>query len=377
MLSLYNVIIIMIDGGRYDKSINSDFYKKLKEKSVFFSQSITYAPHTIAAMHAVFSGCYGIRTGTDSYWSTYKFKKSQFKTITEYLHDQNYYTSADIVSEIVIPKQGFDEFQIHDGEKDDLTLRHLELIEKTYANNKNKNFFLYLQFSDIHTGISNEVLQVYDNFSEEYFQNKKLNKKRYDKLFKKSEFYLDKILEKINSLGLEKNSVILVMSDHGISVGEKIGERAYGAFCYDYTLRTFAYFIIPGFSPLEISQQVRTVDFMPSILELLHIPLDKNYSELDGESLLPLIKGQKVSEKIAYSETGNPLEEKKPPKTPNTKSVRTSKWKLIINEHDNSKELYDLENDPDENKNLIDKNLEIQETLWKRFLEIQSTKVNN
>ena len=367
----------MIDGGRYDRSIKSNFYKRLKEKSVCFSQPITYAPHTIASMHAVFSGCYGIRTGTDSYWSTYKFKKNQFKTITEYLHDQNYYTSADIVSEIVIPKQGFDEFQIHDGEKDDLTLRHLELIEKTYANNKNKNFFLYLQFSDIHTGISNKVLQVYDNFSEEYFQNKKLNKKRYDELFKKSEFYLDKILEKINSLGLEKNSIILVMSDHGISVGEKIGERAYGAFCYDYTLRTFAYFFIPGFNPLEISQQIRTVDFMPSILELLHIPLDKNYSELDGESLLPLIKGQKVSEKIAYSETGNPLEEKKPSKTPNTKSVRTSKWKLIINEHDNSKELYDLENDPDENENLIDKNLEIQETLWKKFLEIQSTKVNN
>ena len=376
-MSDYNVIIIMIDGGRYDRSIKSNFYKRLKEKSVCFSQPITYAPHTIASMHAVFSGCYGIRTGTDSYWSTYKFKKNQFKTITEYLHDQNYYTSADIVSEIVIPKQGFDEFQIHDGEKDDLTLRHLELIEKTYANNKNKNFFLYLQFSNIHTGISNEVLRVYDNFSEEYFQNKKLNEKRYDELFKKSEFYLDKIFEKINSLGLEKNSIILVMSDHGISVGEKIGERAYGAFCYDYTLRTFAYFFTPDFSPLEISQQIRTVDFMPSILELLHIPLDKNYSELDGKSLLPLIKGQNVSENIAYSETGNPLEEKKPPKTPNTKSVRTSKWKLIINEHDNSKELYDLENDPDENENLIDKNLEIQETLWKRFLEIQSTKVNN
>ena len=81
MLSLYNVIIIMIDGGRYDRSINSDFYKKLKEKSVFFSQPITYAPHTIAAMHAVFSGCYGIRTGTDSYWSTYRFKKINLKQL--------------------------------------------------------------------------------------------------------------------------------------------------------------------------------------------------------------------------------------------------------------------------------------------------------
>ena len=375
MLLPYNVIIIMIDGGRYDRATESDFYKKLKEKSVCFSQPITYGPHTIAAMHATFSGCYGIRTGTDSYWSTYKFKKNQFKTITEYLHDQNYYTSADVISEIVIPKQGFDEFQIHDENHDDLTSRHLELIEKTYANNQ--NFFLYLQFSDIHTGISNEVLKVYDNFSKEYFKNKKLNEKRYDKLFKKSEFYLEKILEKINSLGLEKNSIILIMSDHGISTGEKIGERAYGAFCYDYTLRTFAYFFMPGFNPIEISQQIRTIDFMPTILELLHISLDKNYSKLDGESLLPLIGGQKITEKIAYSESGNPLEEKKPPKTPNIKSVRTSKWKLIINMYNNSKELYDLEKDSEENTNLIDTNLEIQEILWKKFLEIQNTSAYN
>ena len=375
MLLPYNVIVIMIDGGRYDRAMKSDFYKKLKEKSVCFSQPITYGPHTIAAMHATFSGCYGIRTGTDSYWSTYKFKKNQFKTITEYFHDQNYYTSADVISEIVIPKQGFDEFQIHDENHDDLTSRHLELIEKTHA--KNQNFFLYLQFSGIHTGISNEVLKVYDNFSKEYFKNKKLNEKRYDKLFKKSELYLEKILEKINSLGLEKNSIILIMSDHGISTGEKIGERAYGAFCYDYTLRTFAYFFMPGFNPVEISQQIRTIDFMPTILELLHISLDKNYSKLDGESLLPLIGGQKITEKIAYSESGNPLEEKKPPKTPNIKSVRTSKWKLIINMYNNSKELYDLEKDPEENTNLIDTNLEIQEMLWKKFLEIQATSVNN
>ena len=375
MLLPYNVIVIMIDGGRYDRAMKSDFYKKLKEKSVCFSQPITYGPHTIAAMHATFSGCYGIRTGTDSYWSTYKFKKNQFKTITEYLHDQNYYTSADVISEIVIPKQGFDEFQIHDENHDDLTSRHLELIEKTHA--KNQNFFLYLQFSGIHTGISNEVLKVYDNFSKEYFKNKKLNEKRYDKLFKKSELYLEKILEKINSLGLEKNSIILIMSDHGISTGEKIGERAYGAFCYDYTLRTFAYFFMPGFNPIEISQQIRTIDFMPTILELLHLPLDKNYSKLDGESLLPLIGGQKITEKIAYSESGNPLEEKKPPKTPNIKSVRTSKWKLIINMYNNSKELYDLEKDPEENTNLIDTNLEIQEILWKNFLEIQNTSAYN
>jgi len=370
-----NIIVLMIDGGRLDRAKNSSFFNKIRSKSVFFSNSITYGPHTIAAMHAFFAGCYGIRTGTDSYWSTYKFKKNKFKTLTEYLKENDYYTCTDIVSEIVIPKQGFDEFLIHDEKKDNLSDRHIRLLEAMKEKNAvGHNFFLFLQYSNIHSKISEEVLKVFNNFSKKYFENRELNEERYDRQFKKAENYLMNILEKITLLDLNKNSLILIMSDHGISVGEKVGERAYGAFCYDYTLRTFAYFLIPDFTPLEIAQQVRTIDFMPSILELLHLPLDKNYSELDGESLLPLIKGHKVPEKIAYSETGNPLEEKKPPKTPNTKSVRTSKWKLIVNEYNSSKELYDLENDPDENTNLIDTNLEIQETLWKKFLEIQSTK---
>ena len=80
-----------------------------------------------------------------------------------------------------------------------------------------------------------------------------------------------------------------------------------------------------------------------------------------------MINGNLVPEKIAFSETGNPFDEKKPPKEPNTKSVRTSKWKLIFNEYDNSKELYDLENDPSELENLIGTNSEIEEKLWKEI----------
>ena len=367
-----NIIILMIDGGRLDRAKHSSFFNMIRSKSVFFSNSITYGPHTITAMHAFFAGCYGTRTGTNSYWSTYKFKKNRFKTLTEYLKENNYYTCADIVSEIIIPKQGFDEFLIHDEKKDCLTDRHIRLLEAMKAKNiTGHSFFLFLQYSNIHTKISEEVLKVFDNFSKEYFENRKLNEQRYDKQFKKAENYLMNILEKITLLDLDKNSLILIMSDHGISVGEKVGERAYGVFCYDYTLRTFAYFLIPGFNSLEVAQQVRTVDFMPSILELLHLPLDKNYSELDGESLLPIIKGQNVSEKIAYSETGNPLEEKKPPKMPNTKSVRTSEWKLILNEYDNSKELYHISEDPSEETNLIGQNPDIESVLWNEFLKIQ------
>jgi len=368
-----NVIIILIDGGRLDRAQNSPVFNILKNKSAFFSSSITYAPHTIAAMHAVFSGTYGVRTGTNSYWSTYKFRKDKFKTITEYLKDHNYYTCGDVHSEIVIPKQGFDEFKIHDPHNDDLTQHHSELLEQMkIKNDDGTNFFLYLQYSNIHTTISDEVLKVYDNYSKEYFENRKLNEERYDKEFKKAETYLTNILEKINLLELDKNSLILIMSDHGISVGERFGERAYGAFCYDYTIKTFAYFIYPGITPIEITQQVRTIDFMPTILDYLKIEQDKNYENLDGESILLLMNRKLLKEKIAYSETGNPLEDKKPPKEPNTKSIRTSKWKLIINEYNDTKELYDLEHDPAEKNNLIGKQTDVEETLWKEFLRIQT-----
>ena len=175
----------------------------------------------------------------------------------------------------VIPKQGLDEFHIHDEIKDDLTQRHKSFLEQMKSKNEqNQNFFLYLQYSNIHTGIMNEVLKVYKNYSKEYFEDREKNEQRYASLFKNAEKYLTEILQKINELGFPENSIILVMSDHGISVGEKVGERAYGAYCYDYTLRTFAYFMMQGITPIEISQQVRTIDFMPTILDYVEIPLD-------------------------------------------------------------------------------------------------------
>ena len=360
-----NLIIITIDGARFDRAKHSKIYNK--NNSVFLSQCITYGPHTIAAMHAIFSGSYGSRTGTNSYWSTYKFKKQEFHTLTEYLSEENYFTHADIHSEIVIPKQGFDIFNVYD-ENENLTLRHSKLLEKFSSEFKSKNFFLYLHYDKIHSGITESVLKKFDNFSSEYFKNQENNKKNYDKLFYESELYLEQIFNQLESLNLLKNSLVLVLSDHGISVGEKFGERAYGAFCYDYTLKTFCYVYNSELNSKEVPNQVRTVDFMPTILELLQIPLKSNFQNLDGESLIPLIKGEKYEEKIAFSETGNPLKENKPPKEPNTKSVRTSEWKLIYNVYDNTKELYNLQSDPDEKENLIGMNLEIEEKLW---LELQ------
>ena len=145
-----NVILIVIDGGRIDRAQKSKIFNDIKSNSVFFSQSVTYAPHTIAAMHAVFSGSYGTRTGTNSYWSTFNFRKNKFKTLTEYLRDHNYHTCCDIINELIVPEQGFEEFLVHDELKDDLTIRHKNLLQKMKSFVKDdKNFFLYLHYSNI------------------------------------------------------------------------------------------------------------------------------------------------------------------------------------------------------------------------------------
>lgn len=377
-MSKENVIIIMIDGGRFDYSLNSKLYNEIQKNSIFFSNSVTYGPHTIAAMHAVFSGCYGTRTGTNSYWSTFNFKKDQFKTLTEYLSNNGYYTHADVINELVLPKQGFDKFIVHDELHDDLISRHKEiLVEMSEKFKNNKNFFLYLHYSKIHTGIMNDVLKKFTNYSKDFFENIDANKKRYDKLFYESENYLSEILNQITKLQLDTNSIILIMSDHGVSIGEKFGERAYGAFCYDYTLKTITHFLAKRFTPKKISQQVRTIDFMPTILDYLEIPLTQNKEPLDGISLIPLINDMSLDEKIAFSETGNPLNEKQPPKNPNVFSVRTSNWKLIFNSHNDTKELYNLLDDPSESINLIGKNPEVESYLWNELLKIQRSSMIN
>ena len=368
-----NVIIICVDGGRLDRVQKSEKITKLFSEYSFFSQSITYAPYTNSAIHALISGSYGSRTGTNSYWHSIKFRENEFKTLTQYLHEEDYFTHADTPSDLVLPNSFFDNFEVYDESIVDLTTRHKTLLKNMKEKNKQgKNFFLYLHYESIHTGILNTVLKAYNNFSKEYFEKRKENAERYDKLFKNAENYLEEILNEINHLGIKDDSLILVMSDHGISVGEKFGERAYGAFCYDYTLRTFAFYFNSFEKSKLVEQQIRHVDFLPTILDDLGISLDENFKKIDGVSLKPIIEGGSMVEKIAFSETGNPLDSNTPPKKPNTKSVRTSKWKLIYNEYNDSKELYDLEKDPDENENLIGTGLEIEKVLWTELVRIQN-----
>ena len=351
-----NLILITIDGARIDRIVNGKNYKKLIEKNSFFPKMITYAPFTIAAMHAVFSGTYGFKNGVNSYWSTPNFKTNEYKTLTKYLKDNNYLTFGDSINKLILPLDGFDELKIHDELNDDLTSRHKTLLDKMAEINKEeKNFFLYLHYSNIHTGIMKQVLQKYNNFSKEYFDNKEKNSLFYDELFHEADIYVGEITQHIEKLKLNQNTLVVIISDHGISVGEKFGERAYGVFCYDTTLIATSLFCLPNPIKQTYTRQVRSIDILPTILDVLNIPFDENYKKIDGESLVPLINGNEDT-RVAFSQSGNPLESGKPPKEPNVFAIRTDDWKFIKNIHDETQELYDLNNDPNENVNLINSN---------------------
>jgi len=348
-----NLVFITIDGARQDRIVKGNNFKKLISKNAFFPKVIAYAPFTIAAMHSIFSGVYGSKNGVNSYWSSPNFKKDLFKTLPRYLSDSGYATFGDSINKLILPPTGFDELKIHDELNDDLTVRHKNLLKKmAEIKNTEKNFFLYLHYSNIHTGIMEEVLKKHDNFSEEYFSNKEKNSQFYDELFLNADKYLGEIFEYFKTLGLEKDTLLVVISDHGISIGEKFGERAYGVFCYDTTLISTALFCHPKLNSIIFPTQVRSVDILPTILEILSVPLDKNFEAMDGKSLVPLIRGSKES-RIAFSQSGNPLDSGKPPKEPNVYSIRTDEWKYIRNIHNSTEELYHLTNDPDENTNVI------------------------
>ena len=364
-----NLLFITIDGGRLDRILKSSVFNEIEKNGTVFNNIITYAPYTIGAMHAVFSGEFGFKTGVNSYWSTYQFKKEQYKTLTEYLKENGFKTFGDAINELILPKQGFDRLNYHNEDKDDLLQRHKDLLEEMKEINSNgENFFLYLHYSNIHTNIKKNVLKKFNNFSQEYFKNKKDNEKNYDKYFEGAENYILSILNQCKNLGILQNTLVVIISDHGISIGDKIGERAYGAYCYDYTIQTYLLFISKKFLPsTKIEQQVRSIDIMPTILEILKIEQNPEFKKISGKSLLPLINGIK-EERTAIIETGNPLHNEQPPKEPNVVAIRKSNWKLIWNLYDNSKELYNLEQDAEETVNLIDENNEMKERLFHELL---------
>jgi len=160
--------------------------------------------------------------------------------------------------------------------------------------------------------------------------------------------YIDKklgeLIKALEDTGLRDNTIIIFTSDHGDMLGEKgmVQKRCF----YEYSCRIPLIINFPdGWSSgTKVNQHVSLLDLAPTILDIVGVPEEKRLP-MDGKSLIPLLDNSDNKERVVYSEfhTEGVLV--------TCFMIRKGKYKYIYI-HNNEAQLFDLENDPGEWKNL-------------------------
>lgn len=124
----------------------------------------------------------------------------------------------------------------------------------------------------------------------------------YDSCVMRFDDEVGSILNYLENSGLTDNSIVVIYSDHGMEFFEHNtwgqGNSAIG----DFSPRIPVVLVNPkGDNAGKVDNIVRSIDLMPTLLELTGICRPAN---LDGISLLPLLKGKPEPSRSAYYETG-------------------------------------------------------------------------
>ncbi|MCI0613880.1 sulfatase-like hydrolase/transferase, partial [bacterium] len=98
---------------------------------------------------------------------------------------------------------------------------------------------------------------------------------------------------------LDSNNLVVITSDHGEAFGEH-GEISHSLFIYNTTLRIPLMISGPGVQSRRVSDLVRIIDISPTIAEIMGW---KSAASIDGVSLMPLLRGQKLKLLDNYSES--------------------------------------------------------------------------
>ncbi|MEW5949892.1 MAG: sulfatase-like hydrolase/transferase [Thermodesulfobacteriota bacterium] len=364
-----NIVMILLDQFRNDARVVNPIFEEMGRRGVLFSKTITYAPYTLASLHATFTGMYGRDNGVDAYTKSDQYKQKECYSLPEYLKDIGYYTHGYTFSKILLPNVGFDSLQIiPEKEEKDILASHKRQLDICYT--KKKPFFCFLHYGEIHHHIVKDVIRKYSDFDTAYFGKIEYNMARYMEHAHQAAEYTAELIRTIDSHDSSGHTMIIVLTDHGGGVGEKAGEKAYGVFTYDYSICIWVYFICPKLLPIgkEYNVQIRTIDILPTIMDLLEIKPSQKHKLIAGRSLLPIINGEESGDRYAFSETGGVEGPYPSPDKANIKCIRDGRWKLIFNSSINKYELYDLEEDPSENHNLYLEHREKAEELFKKMV---------
>ena len=375
--------MVTLDGLRQDRIKKLPILSSIKNESIYFSNMITAAPYTLASMHATFSGTYPSRNGVNAYYNILKFKSKKFPTFVEILKKNGYFTACDIIHDAIIPKKGFDERKNFDENRVNFKKRHSKIIKRL---SKKKKFFLYLHYTEPHKHLVKELKKI--NTEDEYnskiklrkdkedlfFSSFRKNQKRYDSYMKELDDYVHEIKNIIKKAGIEKNTILIFHSDHGTSLGEKKGEKFYGVFTYNYTIKVFTIIYLPNMRSQEIQHQCQTIDLYPTIIDILGLE-KKQISHLQGKNLRLLFNEKNKKERTAFVETGGLYGPWPSPNKSNVFCVIKNNKKLIYNDTPQTWEFYDLKKDPKELRNIFQRNS--NEISRYRLLLLKHFKENN
>ena len=348
-----NIIFVLLDGARYDRIDQSLEFSNLKKSGFFMNNISTVFPYTAGSLNVIFSGQYGKENGVDGYYKVLQLKDS-VQILPEILQKYGYFTARGIINDKLLSPRGYDLRTSHNEYEDDLNEIHPQLIYDAFKQAKNNPVFVFLQFTRIHTVTVSEVLKKYDWNDKIFYELIDSNLKKYDKTFEESGVYSQKIIESIKKLGKEENTIVIFFADHGTGVGERFGERNYGSFTYEETIRTFYYFWGKNILKNKICNKLKsTIDILPTILDLCQI---ENNLQIPGKSFANYITGlsNNIQENnFTFSETGALHGPFPSPEKSNVFCIKNSTHKLIFHSTENSWELFDLKNDKNEKHNLI------------------------
>ena len=321
--------------GCYGYSTPTPSIDSFAKRSVLFETAISQVPLTLPSHCTILTGLYPDQHGVRNNESF--VLPSGITTLAERFRDAGYATGA-VVGSFSLDSgfgvdQGFQYYEDkigsgHDAEENRNAERKAETVWKlgrAWLDQQKSPWFCFLHFFDPHTA----------------YAPPRPYPQTYDGEIAYTDHVIGEILTDLSSRGGLDATIIVLLSDHGESLGEH-GEMSHGVFLYDATLKVPLLISSPGYASARVRNQVRLVDVAPTIAELAGLsPL----SPQGGQSLVLFLKGAN-KDLPAYSETyyTNLLMGWAP-----LHSMRWSSKKWI----DAPKaELYNLSADPKELKNI-------------------------
>ena len=163
-----------------------------------------------------------------------------------------------------------------------------------------------------------------------------------------------RVVDLLRQRGLSDDGVIVLAGDHGEGLGEH-NERTHGMLAYDSTLRVPLVLVAPATRQQgHVSDVVSLADIAPTLLTLAQVNVPDTMS---GSSLFSRREGD------AYAETEYPRMAGWHP----IAALADARWKLLLS---SEPELYDLEADPGETRNVANARAGLVDAMSRRLREL-------